>query len=134
MNMKLCEISVIIFFVMFIYSGFEKIFNFKKKVNVLSAKTGFPLIINNMGMLSVILLEIIGSIIIILYFLNSKYVSFDMVTLVNNLFLLFLVVVTFMYHPPWKSPIPFLSNLTTFAGLLFLKIILSDKNIICNKK
>ena len=132
MNSRL--ISVILFFVMFIYSGFNKIFNFSKKVSVLSAKTGLPLLFNQLGMLGVILLELIGSAIIILYFFNCKYVDYNLVMYANNLFLLFLIAVTFMYHPPWRTPIPFLSNLTTFAGLLLLKILLSERNILCNIK
>lgn len=128
------QISVILFFVMFIYSGFNKIFNFSKKVSVLSAKTGLPLLFNQLGMLGVILLELIGSAIIILYFFNCKYVDYNLVMYTNNLFLLFLIAVTFMYHPPWRTPIPFLSNLTTFAGLLLLKILLSERNILCNIK
>lgn len=125
---------MILFFVMFIYSGFNKIFNFSKKVSVLSAKTGLPLLVNQLGMLGVILLELIGSAIIILYFFNCKYVDYNLVMYANNLFLLFLIAVTFMYHPPWRTPIPFLSNLTTFAGLLLLKILLSERNILCNIK
>ena len=125
---------MILFFVMFIYSGFNKIFNFSKKVSVLSAKTGLPLLFNQLGMLGVILLELIGSAIIILYFFNCKYVDYNLVMYANNLFLLFLIAVTFMYHPPWRTPIPFLSNLTTFAGLLLLKILLSERNILCNIK
>lgn len=128
------QISVILFFVMFIYSGFNKIFNFSKKVSVLSAKIGLPLLFNQLGMLGVILLELIGSAIIILYFFNCKYVDYNLVMYTNNLFLLFLIAVTFMYHPPWRTPIPFLSNLTTFAGLLLLKILLSERNILCNIK
>ena len=128
------QISVILFFVMFIYSGFNKIFNFSKKVSVLSTKTGLPLLVNQLGMLGVILLELIGSVIIILYFFNCKYVDYNLVMYTNYLFLLFLIAVTFMYHPPWRTPIPFLSNLTTFAGLLLLKILLSERNILCNIK
>ena len=128
------QISVILFFVMFIYSGFNKIFNFSKKVSVLSTKTGLPLLVNQLGMLGVILLELIGSVIIILYFFNCKYVDYNPVMYTNYLFLLFLIAVTFMYHPPWRTPIPFLSNLTTFAGLLLLNILLSERNILCNKK
>ena len=128
------QISVILFFVMFIYSGFNKLFNFSKKVSVLSVKTGLPPVINKLGLICVIILELIGSAIIMLYFFNCKYVDYNLVMHTNNLFLLFLIVVTFLYHPPWQTPIPFLSNLTTFAGLLLLKILLSDRNILCNKK
>lgn len=127
------QLSVILFFVMFIYSGIDKIFNFSKKANVLSAKTGLPLVITQLGMLGVIILELIGSALMILYFFKCKYVDYNLVKIINNLFLLFLIVVTFLYHPPWKTPIPFLSNLTTFAGLLLLKILLAERNKSCRK-
>jgi len=127
------QLSVILFFVMFIYSGIDKIFNFSKKVGVLSAKTGLPLVISQLGMLGVIILELIGSALMILYFFKCKYVDYNLIKIINNLFLLFLIVVTFLYHPPWKTPIPFLSNLTTFAGLLLLKILLAERNKSCRK-
>jgi len=127
------QLSVILFFVMFIYSGIDKIFNFSKKANVLSAKTGLPLVISQLGMLGVIILELIGSALMILYFFKCKYVDYNLIKIINNLFLLFLIVVTFLYHPPWKTPIPFLSNLTTFAGLLLLKILLAERNKSCHK-
>lgn len=127
------QLSVILFFVMFIYSGIDKIFNFSKKITVLSAKTGLPLVISQLGMLGVIILELIGSALMILYFFKCKYVDYNLVKIINNLFLLFLIVVTFLYHPPWKTPIPFLSNLTTFAGLLLLKILLAERNKSCYK-
>ena len=133
MYMKSQQLSVILFFVMFIYSGINKIFNFSKKVNVLSMKTGLPLIVSQLGMLCVIILELIGSSIIILYFFKCKYVDFNLVKIITNLFLLFLLIVTFLYHPPWQTPIPFLSNLTTFAGILLLKIILTERNKSCYK-
>jgi len=39
---------------------------------------------------------------------------------INLLFLAFLIVVTFLYHPPTDKLIPFLSNMTTFGGLLYI--------------
>ena len=87
------QLSVILFFVMFIYSGIDKIFNFSKKANVLSAKTGLPLVITQLGMLGVIILELIGSALMILYFFKCKYVDYNLVKIINNLFLLFLIVI-----------------------------------------
>ena len=80
------QLSVILFFVMFIYSGINKIFNFSKKVGVLSTKTGLPLVVSQFGMLCVIILELIGSAIMILYFFKCKYVDFNLVKIINNLF------------------------------------------------
>lgn len=118
MNLKL--ISIVLFFIMFLYSGYNKILNFNKKVFTLQKKTGLPHSINVLGLILVILLEILGSIIIISYFVNNKVISKKIVKAVNMLFLLFLVVVTFLYHPPTDKMIPFLSNVTTFAGLLYI--------------
>lgn len=129
--MKLFDISVLLFFVMFIYSGFRKIFNFKKKVEFLSTKTGLPNILNNIGMLGVIGLEIFGSLLIILYVFKCNVINYNIVKFTNIVYLLFLIVVTMLYHPPWDKMIPFLSNLTTFAGLLFLHILLENKHKLC---
>ena len=118
--MELKQISILLFFLMFLYSGFNKIFNFNKKVINLELKTNLPYSINTFGLILVILLEIIGSLIIILYFFDKNLIDKYIVKFVNILFLLFLIVVTFLYHPPTDKLIPFLSNLTTFSGLLYI--------------
>jgi len=118
--MELKQISILLFFLMFLYSGFNKIFNFNKKVINLELKTNLPYSINVFGLILVILLEIIGSLIIILYFFDKNLIDKYIVKFVNILFLLFLIVVTFLYHPPTDKLIPFLSNLTTFSGLLYI--------------
>ena len=118
--MELKQISILLFFLMFLYSGFNKIFNFNKKVINLELKTNLPYSINVFGLILVILLEIIGSLIIILYFFDKNLIKKYIVKFVNILFLLFLIVVTFLYHPPTDKLIPFLSNLTTFSGLLYI--------------
>lgn len=118
--MDLKSIAIILFFTMFIYSGFNKINGFEKKVLTLQTKTHLPYIINVFGMISVILLEIIGSFIMILHFLMNNLINIYLVKFTAILFLLFLIVVTFLYHPPTDKLIPFLSNMTTFGGLLYI--------------
>ena len=118
--MMIKNIAILLFFVMFLYSGFTKILNFDKKVLTLQKKTNLPHMINVIGMISVILLEIFGSLLVIVdsYYpnlINKKYIQFTYI-----MFLTFLVVVTLLYHPPGKHMIPFLSNLTTFGGLLYI--------------
>tara|TARA_B100000401_G_scaffold104308_3_gene67603 strand:- start:3100 stop:3477 length:378 start_codon:yes stop_codon:yes gene_type:complete len=113
-------VAIVLFYVMFIYSGIMKIFSFDKKVDVLGKKTHLPLIINQLGMIGVIILEIFGSLLIIADTFNKNLIPKDLVKLTYIIYLLFLVVVTILYHPPQKQMIPFLSNLTTFAGLLYL--------------
>ena len=119
--MDLKQISILLFYVMFLYSGVNKIFTFPKKVRILQKKTNLPFFINVIGMIGVILLEILGSLLIITYSLNLAKVPKIIIKLIYILYLMFLVVVTLLYHPPTnKKIIPFLSNLTTFSGLLYL--------------
>ncbi len=113
------KIAIILFFIMFIYSGFNKIVSFQKKTNTLSKKTGLPYPINELGMVGVILLELIGSFIIIYYFFDGD-IDKKIVKKVCELYLLFLIVVTLLYHPPTDKMIPFLSNVTTFGGMLLI--------------
>ena len=79
---------------MFIYSGFNKIVSFQKKTSTLSKKTGLPYPINELGMIGVILLELIGSFIIIYYFFDGD-IDKKIVKKVCELYLLFFVII---YH------------------------------------
>jgi hypothetical protein len=129
-------IIVLIMFAMFLYSGVDKIINFEKKVLTLNTKTNnvFPLWLLNIAMVLVILLEIIGSIIIILTVASLRNPDlFKKLLPVTNvvfiLLLLFLIVVTFIYHPPTQGLIPFLSNCTTFGGIAVLGLLLNNSEI-----
>ena len=57
-----------------------------------------------------------------MYFINNKIVNKHIIQLVNLVFLAFVIVVTFLYHPPTDKMIPFLSNMTTFGGLLYIYV------------
>ena len=113
------KLAVLLFFIMFIYSGINKIFKFKNKTNILKNKIKLPYSICAFGMVLVILLEIIGPIIIYYNLFNPTKLK-QITKNTYLLFLLFLIVVTFIYHPPTDKMIPFLSNLTTFSGLLYI--------------
>ena len=114
------QLSILLFYIMFIYSGVNKINTFSKKTERLGNKTGLPNIINQLGMIGVILLEIVGSLIIIYDSYNKNVIPKLLIDFTKIQFLLFLIVVTFLYHPPTEKIIPFLSNLTTFSGLLYM--------------
>lgn len=114
------KVAVILFYIMFMYSGFTKIFRFTQKVDILGQKTGLPYSINVLGMFCVILLELVGSMIMILDTFLPNFIPVELVQFTKSQFLLFLIVVTLLYHPPTGKMIPFLSNLTTFAGLLYM--------------
>tara|TARA_Y100000385_G_scaffold193457_1_gene200090 strand:- start:145 stop:456 length:312 start_codon:yes stop_codon:yes gene_type:complete len=97
-----------------------KVLHFDKKVDVLGKKTLLPKMLNILGMIGVILLEVIGTIILIFDALYENSVPEQITNFIYILYLLFLVVVTFLYHPPNTHMIPFLSNVTTFGGLLYI--------------
>lgn len=131
MNNNLIGITLVVFsvvfFAMFVYSGFDKIFSFNKKVDGLSKKLNLPLPILNLGMFLVILLEIFAPIIITTRIFMGKS-SPKFLSLLSDimfwLLILFLIVVTILYHPPdSKKMIPFLSNCSTLSGIVFLFII-----------
>ena len=129
-------VATILIFIMFIYSGIDKIINFNSKVQTLDTKLDkkIPLWLVKLSMILVILLEIIGSIIIILrvLYLNNSEISKILLPLTNIiliLFLSFLIVVTGLYHPPNKGIIPFLSNCSTFGGIAVLGILLNNKSL-----
>ena len=126
MNFELIipKIGILLFFVMFIFSGFRKIPNFKDLVSGLSKKTHLPYPINELGIVGVIILEIIGALILVGYFwfpqMILQYLSKRQVKYICQLFIAFMIVVTPLYHPPHKQIIPFLSNLTTTGGFLLI--------------
>jgi len=124
-SLTIPKVAVFLFFVMFIYSGIMKISGFAKKTKGLSKKTSLPYPINELGMLGVILLEVLGSLIIIFYLWGQKDIfgirlEKEYMQYLLQIYLLFLIVVTFLYHPPTDKLIPFLSNVTTFGGLLLI--------------
>mgnify|MGYP001231450391 CR=1 FL=1 len=83
----------------------------------------FPYPINDLGIIGVILLEVIGSLIMIYYFFNGK-IDNILIKNICLLFILFMIVVTPLYHPPNKNIIPFLSNLTILGGFILIYTII----------
>ena len=124
-SLTIPKVAVLLFFVMFVYSGIMKISGFAKKTKGLSKKTGLPYPMNELGMLGVILLEVVGSLIIVSYFWDQKDIfgirlEKEYMKYLLQIYFLFLIVVTFLYHPPTDKLIPFLSNMTTLGGLLLI--------------
>lgn len=127
MNITIQKTAILLFFIMFIYSGINKIPKFSKLVSGLSKKTHLPSPINELGMIGVILLEIIGALVVLYYFwfgefkLSSiKLISKEIVKYIILIFIAFMIVVTPLYHPPNKAIIPFLANVTTTGGFLLI--------------
>ena len=130
-NKIILILALLLFFSQFIYSGVNKITNFSKKVDILGKKTNFSKELNQFGMVSVILLEIIGSLIILGYFIsdtnNELYKNITLVIL--TIFSLFIIVVTALYHLLGGKMIPFMSNLSILGAFLLLIYITLRKEV-----
>jgi len=126
MNINIKKIGILLFFIMFIYSGINKIPKFNKLVSGLSKKTHLPSPINELGMIGVIILEIIGALVVVYYFWfgEFKFITKQNIKYIIQIFILFMLVVTPLYHPPNKCIIPFLSNVTITGGFLLIYNIL----------
>jgi len=117
-------IALVFILPMFIWSGFNKIFNFDKKVKTLNKKLSFlPKFCCDFGMVMVIVLEIIGSLILLysaIFYKNRSPLLQTITNITLILFILFLLVVTFIYHPPGKKMIPFMSNMCDVGAFILL--------------
>ena len=135
--MSLTDLAAVgAFQTMFAWSGVKKILKFDKKCNVLHQKiqtrvgVSAPDYVVKAGMISVIALEIIGSVVLLLY-VALKLFGVDndifrtIVYLTILAFVVFVIAATYLYHPPEKGKmIPFLSNVNCIGGLMFMSGIL----------
>ena len=83
--------TAFLFFVMFVYSGITKILKFNSKVETLGKKTGLPHIVNVLGMVGVIILELVGSLLLVAYFMKDNTISRNLAKQITIMFLLFLL-------------------------------------------
>lgn len=115
------NISLLIFFIYFIISGYNKTNNFKKVSKSLMNKLNIPVLLSQILLFLAILLEVFGSLIIVL---NNLFFSFPEILMhfTYLTYLLFLLLVTFIYHPYKKDPYKFLANTSLFAAILFFYI------------
>ena len=122
--------AILVISVMFFWSGVNKILHFDKKVETLVKKTGWPKTLCDLGMVGVILLETIGFIVLLEYFLNMPVLTkilnifiptTQLVQLILITVILFIILVTLIYHPlDVNRPIPFLTNLTILGGFIYI--------------
>ena len=127
---------------MFLYSGVDKASNFDSKLSKLQAKLpNLSSDITKLGLGLVTILEILLPIILVFVFLQIFFTGkvSPLLLSLNNFLLLalliFLIVVTYIYHPPSTNKmIPFLSNVCTFGGILLLLLILNMNKTIPPQK
>jgi len=115
------NISLLIFFSYFLLSGYNKINNFDIIAKGFMNKINSNFITSKFLIFLAILLEIFGSLIIIL---NNLIVQFpDIIMHFTYLtYLLFLILATIIYHPYKKEPYKFLANVSLFGAILFFYI------------
>ena len=115
------NISLLIFFIYFIISGYNKTNNFKKFSKSLMNKLNIPVLLSQILLFLAILLEVFGSLIIVL---NNLFFSFPEILMhfTYLTYLLFLLLVTLIYHPYKKDPYKFLANTSLFGAILFFYI------------
>lgn len=117
-------ISSLLINLLFFFSGFHKITDFKQVTKGFMDKTHLPLIFSKLIIISVILLEIIAPFIISLSALTNSikkiYTQIAILSLIG-----FTILATFLYHfPPYGGNYySFMSNLSTIGGLMLLYYI-----------
>ena len=125
-------ITVLLFILpMFVYSGINKILKYDKKVENLQKKINTNKFIASSGIIGVIIIEILCSLIILCsaILLHKQTPLLRISTNISILlFMIFLIVVTPIYHPPGEKMIPFLSNMCTFGGFLLLLFVFNSKS------
>ena len=116
------KIGLILFSIMFLWSGFSKIQHFDKNVASLIKKTNWNVDFCKLAMSLVILLQIVGIALIIDYNTwNILNLDKKLIGLIILSLLIFIAIVTLIYHPlNINKPIPFLSNLSLFGLLLYV--------------
>lgn len=129
-NVNMKSFAILVMSVMFIWSGINKTLNFDKKVSVLEKKTGLPEMLCMTGMVCVIILELLGFILLLEYFFKmpvltkilEKFIKQEqLIRLILIAIILFIIVVTLIYHPlNFERPIPFLTNLTILGAFIYI--------------
>ena len=122
--------GILVMSVMFLWSGVNKILGFDKKVETLVNKTGWPIMLCTIGMIGVILLETVGFVLLLEYYLNMPLLTKllspligqrEIIQLILITVILFIILVTLIYHPlDVNRPIPFLTNLTILGAFIYI--------------
>ena len=135
----LISIFITLYMCIFIYSGINKIKTFPEQSKNLSNKLSISKNLANIGIGSVIFLEVFLAALLILYFAIVPYLrkygkitkkvandlTYTMISIVT-LFIIFMITVTILYHLPKDGINTFLSKLTVTAGFGLILTILLD--------
>ena len=111
---------------LFFLSSFEKIYLFPVSTAKFSKKTGLPLILAQLMIIGAIIVEMVAPSIIAAYTFTGlpsllPFFQYSVLALI-----LFTVVVTIIYHNPFKNRekyYAFMSNVSTLGGLMALYVM-----------
>ena len=131
------SICLILYLSLFISAGVNKIKTFNDQSLGLSKKLNISNTLGKLGISSAIFIELILSLVIILYFITVPYLKqYDKISsktseIINyimigiiSLFIIFMITITIIYHPPRDDMGVFLNRLTIIGGFGFLLAIL----------
>ena len=131
------SICVILYLSLFVSAGVNKIKTFNDQSLGLSKKLNISNTLGKIGISSAIFIELILSLVIILYFITVPYLKqYDKISsktseIINyimigiiSLFIIFMITITIIYHPPKDDMGVFLNRLTIIGGFGFLLAIL----------
>ena len=120
------SIAIVCHYLMFLYSGIDKIINYNNKITNL--KNILPKPLKNLNnwvyhfciMISILLLTI-GSMLMILDSLQINKLKPNFKKMIIKLFITWMIIVTVLIHHPFKKQkIPFLSNLSNIGGFIYM--------------
>ena len=120
------SIAIICHYLMFFYSGIDKIINYNTKITNLKKIVPEPFkTFNNwvyhFCIIISILLLTIGSMLMILDSLHINKLQPNFKKMIIKLFIIWMTIVTVLIHHPFKSQkIPFLSNLSNIGGFIYM--------------
>ena len=124
-------VGLLLFFSQFVYSGIDKVRFFPKKVKTLRAKTGLGAALARAGIAGAVVLEILGSLLVLACFAQKARGGCALPGALELLgraalggFLVFVVAATAIYHPPGRKMIPFMSNVSVLGAFVVLLAIL----------
>ncbi len=111
---------------LFFLSSFEKIYLFPISTANFAKKSGFPLVLAQLMIIGAIILEMVAPSIIAAYTFTGlpslmPFFQYSVLALI-----LFTVVVTIIYHNPFKNRekyYAFMSNVSTLGGLMALYVM-----------
>lgn len=114
------QIASVLFFLLFLYSGKNKISNFSDVTKSFKKKTAVPSFIATCAIAIAVFIEVIGSLILIANQFVTTFFPQIIIHCMFLLFLLFVVLATLIYHPFKTEPYIFMKNLSLFAALLYM--------------